>query len=71
MLERKNKFSMSEDAKKKRTTHAKKEKEIRDQRLTLVLTESEKEIIQSKADEEGRSQTKFILKFLTDQGLFE
>ena len=52
-------------------THSKPEKEIRDQRLTLVLTKSEKDMIKLKADAEDRSQTKYLIKFLSDHGLFK
>ena len=52
-------------------THSKPKKEIRDQRLTLVLTKSEKDMIELKADAESRSQTKYLIKFLYDHGLFK
>ena len=52
-------------------THSIPKKEIRDQRLTLVLTKSEKDMIELKADAEGRSQTKYLIKFLSDHGLFK
>jgi hypothetical protein len=51
-------------------THAPKkdEKEIRNQKTTLVLTKSEKEEIAKKAKDDGRSQTQFLIKFLYDHG---
>ncbi len=51
-------------------THAPKkdEKEIRNQKTTLVLTKREKEEIANKAKDDGRSQTQFLIKFLYDHG---
>ena len=51
-------------------THAPKkpEKEIRDQKITLVLTKKEKEEIAKKAKADDRSQTQFLIKFLYNHG---
>ena len=49
----------------------KKKKELRNQKLTLVLTKKEKLQIQEKAELDGRSQTQFIIKFLYDKGILK
>ena len=51
-------------------THApeKLEKEIRDQKITLVLTKKEKDEIVKKAQDDDRSQTQFLIKFLYTYG---
>jgi len=49
----------------------KKTKEKRDQKITLVLTKTEKEQIQTLADEDNRSLTQFLIKKLYEFGILK
>jgi len=52
-------------------THAPKVKETRNQKLTLVLTKTEKAQLAAQAEADGRSQTQYLIKVLYDNGVLK
>ena len=52
-------------------THAPKVKEIRNQKLTLVLTKNEKAQVAAQAEADGRSQSQYLIKVLYNNGVLK